>query len=36
MLTLSYWMDHRAPNGGPRESTQEAKGICKPIGRTTL
>jgi hypothetical protein len=28
-------MDHRAPNGGARESTQGAKGICNPIGRTT-
>jgi hypothetical protein len=25
-------MDHRAPNGGVRESTQGAKGICNPIG----
>jgi hypothetical protein len=33
---LSYWMDHRAPNGGARESTQGAKGICNPIGRTTI
>jgi hypothetical protein len=24
------------PNGGARESTQEAKGICNPIGGTTL
>jgi hypothetical protein len=29
-------MDHRAPNGGARESTQGAKGICKPISRTTI
>jgi hypothetical protein len=29
-------MDHRAPNGGARESTQGAKGICNPIGGTTL
>jgi hypothetical protein len=29
MLTVSYWMDHRAPNGGARESTQGAKGIYK-------
>jgi hypothetical protein len=34
MLTDSYWMDHRAPNGGARESTQGAKGICNPIGGT--
>jgi hypothetical protein len=29
-------MDHRAPNGGARESTQGAKGIFNPIGGTTL
>jgi hypothetical protein len=29
-------MDHRAPNGEARESTQGAKGICNPIGGTTL
>jgi hypothetical protein len=33
---FSYWMDHRAPNGGARESTQGAKGICNPIGGTTF
>jgi hypothetical protein len=32
----SYKVYHRAPNGGARESTQEAKGICNPIGGTTL
>ena len=36
MLTVSYWMDHRAPNGGARESTQGTKGICNPIGGTTI
>jgi hypothetical protein len=29
-------MDHRAPNGGARERIQGAKGICNPIGGTTL
>ena len=29
-------MDHGAPNGGYRESTQGAKGICNPIGGTTM
>jgi hypothetical protein len=29
-------MDHRAPSGGARESSQRAKGICNPIGGTTL
>ena len=36
ILTVSYYMDHRAPNGGDRESTQEAKGICNPTDGTTL
>jgi hypothetical protein len=36
MLTVSYWMDHRAPNGGARENTQGAKGVCNPIGGTTI
>jgi hypothetical protein len=36
MLTVSYWMDHRAPNGGARESTQRAEGTCNPIGGTTI
>jgi hypothetical protein len=29
-------MEHRAPNGGARESTQGPKGICNPIGETTI
>ena len=28
--------DHTAPKGGARESTQGAKGNCKPIGGTTV
>jgi hypothetical protein len=24
-------MDHRAPNGGARENTQGAEGICNPV-----
>jgi hypothetical protein len=35
MLTVSYWTDHRAPNGGTRESTQGAKEIWNPVGGTT-
>ena len=27
-------MDHRAPNGGTRESIQGAKEICNPVGAT--
>jgi hypothetical protein len=36
MLTVSYWMEHRALNGGARESTQEAEGVCNPIGGTAV
>ena len=36
MLTVSYWMEQRAPNGGARESTQGDKGVCNPIGGTTI
>jgi hypothetical protein len=36
MLTISYWINHKAPNRGSRESTQGAKGICNPIGGTTI
>jgi hypothetical protein len=36
MFTVSYWTDHRAHNGGARESTQGAKGNCNPIGGTTI
>jgi hypothetical protein len=31
MLTVIYWMEHRALNEGARESTQGAKGVCNPI-----
>ena len=36
MLTVMYWMEHRAPNEGARKSTQGAKGVCNPIGGTTI
>jgi hypothetical protein len=36
MLTDIYEMEHRVPNEGARESTQEAVGVCKPIEGTTL
>jgi hypothetical protein len=29
-------MEHRAPNEGPRESNQGAKGVCNPMGGTTI
>jgi hypothetical protein len=36
MITVSYWMDHRALNVGAKESTQGAKGNCNPIDGTTI
>jgi hypothetical protein len=36
MLTVIYCMAHRAPNDGARESTQGGKGVCNPIGGTTI
>ena len=30
MLTVIYRTEHRAPNGGARESTQGAEGVCNP------
>jgi hypothetical protein len=35
-LKIVIWMEHRAPNEGARESTQGAKGVCNPIGGTTI
>jgi hypothetical protein len=37
-LTLvdKHWMEHRAPNGGVRQSTQGTEGVCNPIGGTTI
>ena len=32
----SHRMEHRAPNGGARESTQGAEGVCNPIGGATI
>jgi hypothetical protein len=29
-------MKQRAPNEGARESTQGARGVCNPIGGTTI
>jgi hypothetical protein len=36
MLTVSYKIEYRAPNGEARESTQGAEGVCNPIGATTI
>jgi hypothetical protein len=35
-LTVIYWIEHRAPNGGARVGTQGAEGVCNPIGGTTI
>jgi hypothetical protein len=29
-------MEHRVPNGGARENTQEAEGVCNSIDGTTI
>jgi hypothetical protein len=36
MLTVIYWMEYRDPNEGAKESTQGPKGVCNPIGGTTI
>jgi hypothetical protein len=36
MLTANCWTEHRDPNGGDRERTERAEGVCNPIGRTTI
>jgi hypothetical protein len=36
MLTVSYWTENRAPNGGAIESTQGAQGVYNPIGGTRI
>jgi hypothetical protein len=36
MLTVIYKMEHMAPNGEVRESTQGAEGVCNPIDGTTI
>jgi hypothetical protein len=35
-IHVIYWMEHRAPNGRARESTQGAEEVCNPIGGTTI
>jgi hypothetical protein len=36
MLTVIYKMEHRAPNGEARVSTQGAEGVCNPIRGITI
>jgi hypothetical protein len=36
MLKAIYWIEHKFPNEGAREMTQEAEGVCSPIGGATI
>jgi hypothetical protein len=36
ILTVIYWMEHRAPNEGARESTRGVKGVYNLIGGSTI
>ena len=36
MLAANHWEEHRAFNGGVRERTEGAGGVCNTIGRTTI
>jgi hypothetical protein len=35
-LTAIHWTEHNVFNGGVRERTQGAEGVCRPIGETTI
>jgi hypothetical protein len=34
MLAGNLWFEHGIPNGGVRERTERAEGVCDPIGKT--
>jgi len=36
MLAANHWAENRIHNGGVRERTEGAEGVCNPIGRTTI
>ena len=36
MLIAIHWSGHRVPNGGARERSQGAKGVCSPREGTTI
>jgi hypothetical protein len=36
MLATKYWIEHGVPNGGVRERTEGAEGVCSPIGGTII
>jgi hypothetical protein len=33
MLAANHWPEHRIPNGGVRERTEEAEGVCKTLNQ---
>jgi len=36
MLAANHWTEQGDPNGGVREKTEGAEGVCNTIGRTTI
>ena len=36
MRIANHGTEHGVPNGGVRERTEGAEGVCNPIGRTTI
>jgi hypothetical protein len=36
MFTVIYKMEHKAPNGEARESTQGTEKVFNPVGGTTI
>jgi hypothetical protein len=36
MLPANHWAKHGVPNGGVRERSEGAEGVCNPIGRTAI
>jgi hypothetical protein len=36
MLAAKHWTEHGVPNGEGRERTEGTKGVCNPIGGTTI
>jgi hypothetical protein len=33
MLAANHWTEHRVPNSRVRERTEEAEGVCNPLGK---
>ena len=36
MLKVNHWTEHGVPNGGVREGTEGAEGVCRPMERVTV